>query len=120
MGKINSAEKFYIEKISKGFNINKKELTKNKIEIMFSSTLEENKELYRDIKNALDVTYISDVKTNENLKEKYSSNLIKIYKGRETFLRDSIIKWYSDNSIPSIKNIYLLLKKSFSMGSTRD
>lgn len=113
MGKINSSEKFYIQKISQGLNILKKELNQHKLEKILSSSLEEDKQLNKDIKEALDIIYISETKDNKTLKMKYKDNLIKIYKGRETFLKYSIIKWYSTSKL-SIKNRILLTKKSLS------
>lgn len=116
MAKINSSEKFYIEKISQGLIILRKELNQHKLEKLLSSSLEEDKQLNKDIKEALDIIYISETKDNEALKMKYKNNLIKIYKGRETFLRDIVIKWYSNSKL-SIKNIILLTEINLSKNS---
>lgn len=58
--------------------------------------------MYKEIKRALDAIYIRDVKDDEGIKEKYTSYAVKLYKGRDTYLRDGVIKWYSSSSMPSI------------------
>lgn len=102
MSKINSAEKFYIEKISEGFELINKDLTHDKVLHLLSSSLSEETATYKEVKRALDAIYIKEVKDNSPIKEKYSEYAVKLYKGRETLLRDTVIAWYSDNSMPSI------------------
>ncbi|KMT22910.1 hypothetical protein [Clostridium cylindrosporum] len=104
MSKINSAEKFYIEKISEGFEMINREFTHEKLLILLSSSLKEDGSIHREIKRALDAIYIKETKGDEAqpIKDKYKSHALKLYKGRETLLRDTVIEWYSSSSMPSI------------------
>ena len=110
MSKMNSAEKFFIEKISEGYEIINKEFTESQVFILFSSSQTENKTIYKEVKRALDAVYIKEIKNDESIKEKYSKYAVKIYKGRETMLRETVINWYTNNSLvnifDSIKSIF--------------
>lgn len=104
MSKMNSAEKFYIEKISEGYEIINKEFTHEKILALLISSLDIDEGFNKEIKRALDAIYIRESKdeNKEAIQEKYKDYAVKLYKGRETFLREAVINWYASDSMPSI------------------
>lgn len=112
MSKMNSAEKFYIEKISEGYELINKEFTDSKILSLFSALLNADESFNKEIKRALDAIYIKESKGEHKavIQDKYRLYAVKLYKGRETFLRESVVNWYSSNSMPnmldSIKGLF--------------
>ncbi|MEG0371332.1 MAG: hypothetical protein RR645_03460 [Clostridium sp.] len=103
MSKITSAEKYYIEKVNEGYELINKNFTGDDIRCLLGSSLSTDSKVLKELKRALDAVYIRDIKQMaDEAKSTYKSYAIKIYKGRETLLRDVVIGWYSSPAMPSI------------------
>lgn len=104
MGKITSSEKYFIDKINRGYEAINKDFTQDKILILLGSPMNGNDRLEKEIRRALDAIYIKELNgdSREGIMTRYKANAIKLYKGRETLLRDVVIDWYSSSSMPSI------------------
>ncbi|MEF9952932.1 MAG: hypothetical protein RR840_02190 [Clostridium sp.] len=104
MSKITSAEKYYIDKINRGFEGINKDFTQEKILMLLGSPMNGDEKFLREVKRALDAVYIKELKgdSKDGIMTKYKANAIKLYKGRETLLRDLVIEWYSSSTMPSI------------------
>ncbi|MEG0568308.1 MAG: hypothetical protein RR898_08665 [Clostridium sp.] len=104
MGKITSAEKYFIDKINRGFETINRDFTQEKILTLLGSPMQGDDKFQREIRRALDAIYIKELNgdSRDRTMARYKTNAIKLYKGRETLLRDLVIDWYSSSSMPNI------------------
>lgn len=100
MSKISTPEKFFIGRILYGLEQTGNRIEQEDIEILLSQRLDIEDEFKEKIKNALIFSYCDDV---EKFKKKiitldpksmWDESLKKLYKGRETVLRDLVVDWY--------------------------
>lgn len=118
MSKISSCEKFFIGRIALGLKNQGWDITQKDIETLLSEGLDRDEEFVLRIKNALVGAYSADL---EDFKHKivttdpssiWDESVIKLYKGRETVMRDIVLEWYSKYKKPSFwESIKKMFKK---------
>jgi hypothetical protein len=116
LGKLASCEKFFLNKIAFGFEIDGYSLGQSDIEILFGGGVKREEEFVKRIKNSLTLSYSSELdgfKCGTSASDPsvvWEEQVIKLYKGRETLLRDIVVEWYSRHTRPGfldiIKNIF--------------
>jgi hypothetical protein len=101
MSKIPTYERFFMGRIALGLEGSGYHITQEDIELLLSERIEEDIDFSLKIKNALTSSYSKDL---EDFKKKlvtsdpssaWEESVIKLYKGRETVLRDIVVEWYS-------------------------
>ncbi|GFR34445.1 hypothetical protein [Thermobrachium celere] len=119
MGKLSTHEKFFIGRILYGIEHTGNSVDKSLVETLLSQRLDIEEEFKTLVKNALIFSYCDDV---EKFKKKiitidpksmWDESFKKLYKGRETVLRDVVLEWYSSYFDNKEKNILGFIKKFF-------
>lgn len=111
MSRITSYEKFFIGRIALGLDYLGGCMEKDDLEKLLSQSLTCDVEFKEKIKNALKWSFDDDVKKfNKKIviqdpSEFWDETFIKLYKGRETLLRDIIIEWYPIENKPTLLDI---------------
>lgn len=100
MSRISSCERFFISKIGLGFEGIGKEISQHDVECLLGDGIKRDAEFIEAIKNALSYSYSSD--PSESIWEEY---IKKLYKGRETLLRDVVVEWYAKLCKPGFWDI---------------
>ncbi|GIW48743.1 MAG: hypothetical protein KatS3mg079_219 [Caloramator sp.] len=101
MSKLSTPEKFFIGRILYGLEQTGNKIEQEDIELLLSQRLEIEDVFKEKIKNALIFSYCDDIdKFNRKIvtldpKSMWDESLKKLYKGRETVLRDLVVDWYS-------------------------
>jgi hypothetical protein len=116
MSKMSSYEKFFIGRIAWGLESLGYSISQEDIEILLSSRLNPDDEFVKKIKSALSSAYSKDVDSfkrklvSMDPSELWEESIIKLYKGRETLLRDVAVEWYSKYTRPgfweTIKSLF--------------
>jgi hypothetical protein len=106
MSKLATYERFFIGKIALGLENSRDSICQEDIQSLLSESLHGEKDFVQRIKNALSNIYskeLSDFKAGSLSKDPektWEEDVIKLYKGRETLLRDIVIEWYSNYRKP--------------------
>jgi hypothetical protein len=116
VSKLSACEKFFINKIAFGLQIDGYSLGQSDIEALLGSGIKRDDEVVKRIKSSLALAHSNEIDEfkDGNLDTDpsvvWEENVIKIYKGRETLLRDVIVEWYTKHTRPGfldiIKNIF--------------
>lgn len=106
MSKLSSYERFFLGRIGVGFDNLGWDIKGEDIEKLLGSPLNIDEAFNASIKSALVSAYSEDV---DKFKRKlvtesptafWQESVKKLYKGRETLLRDIVVEWYSKYSEP--------------------
>lgn len=116
MSRISSCERFFIGKIGLGFEEMGKEINQHDVECLLGDGIKRDVEFIDIIKKSLSYSYSKDISDFKNGVLEYSpdsiweESIIKLYKGRDTLLRDVAVEWYSKQNKPGfwemIKGIF--------------
>jgi hypothetical protein len=106
LSKLSSCEKFFIEKIAIGLEDVEYSIGQGDIESLLGNGLNRDDQFVKRIKSALNSSHSRDL---DNFKNQivtldpstvWEESIIKLYKGRETLLRDIVVEWYSKYTKP--------------------
>ncbi|MCX7950947.1 MAG: hypothetical protein N2594_03240 [Clostridiales bacterium] len=119
MSKLSSHEKFFIGRILYGLDSLGCEYEQSDVELLLSQRLEIEDEFKNKINNALVFSYCDDV---EKFKKRivtvdpeslWQESYKKLYKGRETVLRDLVTTWHQSYFIENNESFMSMLIKFF-------
>lgn len=119
MSRLSTPEKFFIGRILYGIEQTGNKIEQEDIELLLSQRLEIGDEFKEKIKNALIFSYCDDIdKFKRKIvtldpKSMWDESLKKLYKGRETVLRDLVLDWYSSYFDKKEKSLLDKLKSLF-------
>lgn len=88
MSKISTYEKFFIGVIAEGLEESGDEITQGDIELLLSECIVREEGFSQKIKNALAEAHPENIDASV-----WDEYIVKLYKGRETILRDLVIEW---------------------------
>lgn len=117
MSKLTSCEKFFIGRIALGLENTGYSISQEDIETLLSEGLGRNEDFVLRIKNALINSYCADLNAFKHKivtidpSSMWDESVIRLYKGRETLMRDIVIEWYSKYKKPgfleTIKKLFI-------------
>jgi hypothetical protein len=106
LSKLSSCEKFFIEKIALGLEDVGDNIGQGDIENLLGNGINRDDGFVKRIKSALNSSYSKELDSFKSQtisvdpSSVWEESVIKIYKGRETLLRDIVIEWYSKYNKP--------------------